>query len=161
MADATAKPAAQPGVRQDPLRAYNFRLSVQGVTQGHFTAVDGLGVTVARILYREAGLNSAVRAIPGQVEYQPITLHYGLSTSTELITWLYTAVNGRVDRRNVSLSMLDDAGANAVRTWDLLGAWPCAWSGAPLDAMGQEIAIESLSLAYDRLKLHDPSATVA
>ncbi|MBO0810471.1 MAG: phage tail protein [Microlunatus sp.] len=150
----TAKSGAQPGNRQDPVRAYNFRLAIQGVVQGHFTRVDGLGVKITPILYREAGLNSAVRAIPGRVEYGPLTLSYGLSTSTELINWLYAAVGGKVDRRNVSLSMLDDASVTEVRRWDLLQAWPCQWAGALLDSMGQELAIESLSLAYDRLVLH-------
>jgi phage tail-like protein len=154
MANGTPKSGAQPGVRLDPVRAYNFRLSIQGVVQGHFTRLEGLGVTVTPILYREAGLNSTVRAIPGRVQYGPVTLRYGLSTSTELIDWLYDAVNGTVDRRNVSLSMLDDAAASEVRRWDLLRAWPCEWSGALLDSMGQELAIEALTLAYDRLELH-------
>jgi phage tail-like protein len=151
------RPAAQPGVREDPVRAYNFRLAIQGVTQGHFTNVEGLGVSMTRILYREAGLNSAVRAVPGPVTYQPVILRYGLSTSTELVSWLFKAVEGTVDRRNVSLSMLNDSTKAAVRTWDLLGAWPCAWAGAPLDTMGGDLAIESLTLAYDRFKLHDAS----
>jgi phage tail-like protein len=159
MANGTPQSGAQPGVRQDPVRAYNFRLVIQGVVQGHFTELKGLGVKVPRILYREAGLNSTVRAIPGPVEYGPVTLRYGLSTSTELIDWLYAAVNGKVDRRNVSLSMLDDAAATEVRRWDLLRAWPCEWSGAPLDSMGQELAIEALSLAYDRLELHRGAPT--
>jgi len=46
-----------------------------------------------------------------------------------------------------------------VRRWNLIGAWPCEWSGAPLDALGKELAIESLSLAYDQLKLDDAPAT--
>jgi phage tail-like protein len=159
MANGTSQSGAQPGVRQDPVRAYNFRLAIQGVVQGHFTQLEGLGVKMTRILYREAGLNSTVRSIPGPVEYGPVTLRYGLSTSTELIDWLYAAVNGKVDRRNVSLSMLDDAATNEVRRWDLLHAWPCEWSGALLDSMGQELAIEALSIAYDRLELHRGAGT--
>jgi phage tail-like protein len=154
MPNGTPQSGAQPGVREDPVRSYNFRLDIQGVVQGHFTHLEGLGVKMSRILYREAGLNSTVRSIPGPVEYGPVTLRYGLSSSTELIDWLYAAVTGKVDRRNVSLSMLDDAVATEVRRWDLLQAWPCEWSGAPLNSMGQELAIESLSLAYDRLELH-------
>ena len=71
-------PPAQPGVVVDPFRAYNFKLIMQGVVQGHFTRVDGLGLKVARILYRAGGENSTVRAIPGQVEYTAVTLRYGL-----------------------------------------------------------------------------------
>jgi phage tail-like protein len=154
-------PATQPGITKDPYRAYNFKLSVQGVVQGHFTRVEGLGVKVDRILYRAGGENSAVRSIPGQVEYTAVTLRFGLTDSTELLNWLFTVVNGKVERRNVSLSMLDDAGSTEVRRWDLIGSWPCGWSGAPLDALGHEVAIETLTLAYDQLKLNDASAPLA
>ena len=154
-------PAAQPGVVVDPFRAYNFKLIMQGVVQGHFTRVDGLGLKVARILYRAGGENSTVRAIPGQVEYTAVTLQYGLTDSTEMLQWLFTAVNGRVERRNISLAMLDDAASSEVRRWNLIGAWPCEWSGAPLDALGNELAIETLRLAYDRLELDDARAPVA
>ncbi len=152
------QPSAQPGSVVDPFRAYNFKLIVQGVVQGHFTRVDGLGMKIGRILYREGGENSTVRAIPGQVEYTVVTVRFGLTDSTELLRWLFAAAEGRVERRNVSLAMLDDSGTTEVRRWNLIGAWPCEWYGAPLDSLGHELAIETLSLAYDRLELDDAQA---
>jgi len=153
MADTTAAPPATPGVLVDPYRAYNFKLSIQGVVQGHFTRVERLGVRVPRILYREAGDHATVRSIPGPVEYATVTLKYGLTSSTELIDWLFQVVGGQIQRQNVSILLLDDAGATTVREWRLIDAWPCEWYGAPLDALGQEIAIEAISLAYDRLEI--------
>lgn len=160
MSDTQAPPAAQPGVVVDPYRAYNFKLVVQGVVQGHFTRVDGLGMKIDRILYRAGGENSTVRVIPGQVEYSVVSVRFGLTSSTELLRWLFAAADGRVDRRNVSLAMLDDSGSAEVRRWNLIGAWPCEWYGAPLDALGKELAIETLALAYDRLELDDARAPV-
>ena len=157
----TPTPAAQPGNVVDPYRAYNFKLVIQGVVQGHFTKVEGLGLKIDRILYRSGGENSTVRVIPGQVEYTPVTLKYGLTDSTEMLQWLFKAVDGKVEHRNVSIAMLNDAGSVEVRRWNLLGAWPCDWFGAPLDAMGKDLAIESLSIAYDRLELDDARAPVA
>ncbi|BCW08128.1 phage tail protein [Paenarthrobacter sp. YAF11_1] len=157
----TPTPAAQPGNVVDPYRAYNFKLVIQGVVQGHFTKVEGLGLKIDRILYRSGGENSTVRVIPGQVEYTPVTLKYGLTDSTEMLQWLFKAVDGKVERRNVSIAMLNDAGSVEVRRWNLLGAWPCDWFGAPLDALGKDLAIESLSIAYDRLELDDARAPVA
>jgi phage tail-like protein len=156
----TPTPAAQPGNVVDPYRAYNFKLVIQGVVQGHFTKVEGLGLKIDRILYRSGGENSTVRVIPGQVEYTPVTLKYGLTDSTEMLQWLFKAVDGKVERRNVSIAMLNDAGSVEVRRWNLLGAWPCDWFGAPLDALGKDLAIESLSIAYDRLELDDARAPV-
>ena len=143
--------AAQPGNLVDPYRAYNFKLLINNVTEGHFTSVAGLGVQVERIAYREGGNNSVVRAIPGRVTYAAVTLRYGLTASEELWSWLMSAVEGRVSRRNVSIVMLDSSGSTEVLRWNLINAWPQEWFGAPLDAMSQELAIESLVLAHEGL----------
>jgi phage tail-like protein len=151
MPEVTATPAAQPGNWVDPLRSYNFKLLINNVTEGHFTSVAGLGVQVERIAYREGGNNSVVRAIPGRVTYAAVTLRYGLTASEELWSWLMTAVEGRVSRRNVSIVMLDSSGSTEVLRWNLINAWPQEWFGSPLDAMSQELAIESLVLAHEGL----------
>jgi len=159
MPEATA--AAQPGTWVDPYRAYNFKLLINSVTSGHFTEVGGLGVQVERISYREAGNNSIVRAIPGRVTYPPVVLRYGLTASAELWDWLLTAVNGSVNRRNVSIVMLDSTGATEVLRWNLLNAWPQEWLGAPLDAMSRELAIETLTLAHEGLNREAGGAPAA
>ena len=151
MPEITATPAAQPGNLVDPLRAYNFKLLVNNVTEGHFTEVVGLGVQVERIAYREGGNNAQVRAIPGRVTYAAVTLRFGLTASQELWDWLMAAVEGRVSRRNVSIVMLDSTGATEVLRWNLINAWPQEWYGAPLNAMSQELAIETLVLAHEGL----------
>jgi phage tail-like protein len=136
----------------DPYRAYNFKLDIAGVTEGHFTECSGLGVKITPIQYREAGNNQVVRHIPGPVEYAAVTLRYGLTASNALWNWLLTAVQGKVERRNVSIIMLDSEGANEVMRWNLVDAWPSEWNGAPLDALNREIAIESLTLVFDTLE---------
>ncbi len=161
MPDVVATPAAQPGNWVDPLRAYNFKLLVNNVTEGHFTEVTGLGVQVERISYREAGNNAIVRAIPGRVTYASVTLQYGLTASTDLWDWLLSAVEGRVSRRNVSVVMLDPAGATEVLRWNLINAWPQEWYGAPLDAMSRELAIETLVLAHEGLQREAANAGAA
>jgi phage tail-like protein len=151
MPETTAAPAAQPGNLTDPYRSYNFKLLVNGITEGHFTEVTGLGVKVERIEYREAGGTSAVRAINGSVSYPPVTLRYGLTGSTDLWEWLMTAVEGRVSRRNASIVMLDASGTAEVMRWNLVNAWPQEWYGAPLDSMSRGLAIETLVLAHEGL----------
>jgi len=135
----------------DPFRGYNFKLEIQGVTAGHFTECTGLGIRVDAIKYREAGSQGVVHRIPGQVDYGDVTLSYGLTVTHELFDWFLTAVNGVPQRKNVSILMLDGAGINEVLRWDLINAWPSAWRGAPLDALGQEIAIESITLVFESL----------
>ncbi len=137
----------------DPFRAYNWRLEIGGATQAYFTACSGLGVTVDVIKYREAGNLQIVRALPGQVNYEPITLYYGLTPSRDMFDWLMASVEGRTDRRNCSIIVLDSQG-NEDQTaprWNLENAWVAAWRGAQLNAMSLEVAIESITLVFDRL----------
>jgi phage tail-like protein len=136
----------------DPYRAYNFKLVIQGVTEGHFTECTGLGIKVDAIKYREGGNNQLVRRIPGQVEYADIKLRYGLTDSHDLWDWFMTVVSGNVERRNVSILMLDSDGVTEAMRWDLINAWPSEWRGAPLDALGHETAIESLTLVFEALQ---------
>jgi phage tail-like protein len=147
-----APPAgAQPGVWNDPYRAYNFKLIIQGVAEGHFVECTGMSVSVHAIRYQEGGGN-AVHRIPGPIDYGDITLRYGLTSSADLWTWFRTCAEGNVDRRNVSILMLDTDGSTEVLRWNLVRAWPSQWRGAPLDALGREVAIESLTLVYESLE---------
>ncbi len=136
----------------DPYRNYNFKLEIQGVTEGHFTECDGMGVKVESIAYREGGASQVVRRLPGPVDYGDIALRYGLTSSTELWEWFLTSVKGTVERKNVSIVMLDADGSTEVVRWNLLNAWVSEWQGTKLDAMGKEAAIESLTLVFETLE---------
>jgi phage tail-like protein len=148
----TAPSGAQPGVFVDPYRAYNFKLMIQGVTEGHFTECSGLGIKVQVIKYREGGTNQVIHCIPGPVEYADITLRYGLTASRDLWDWLMTAVQGKVDRKNVSILLLDSDGVAEVMRWDLVNTWIAEWHGSVLNAMQREVAIESLTLVFETLQ---------
>ncbi len=146
-----APAGAQPGQFTDPYRAYNFKVEIQGVTEGHFTQCQGLEVDVQVIQYREAGTSQIVHQIPGRVDYAGITLKYGVTNSKDLWDWLMTAVRGKVERRNVSVVMLGPDGVDPVLRWDLINAWPSRWKGVGFDALSQEMAIESLTLVFESL----------
>lgn len=148
----TPPTGAEPGTVVDPYRAYNFKLEIQGVTEGHFTRCDGLNIRVHAIRYRQGGMSQVVHSLPGPVEYGDITLRYGLTSSRDLWDWFLTAVQGRVQRKNVSVIMLGSDGTTEVMRWNLVNAWAREWQGAVLDAMGREAAIESLTLVFDTLE---------
>jgi phage tail-like protein len=134
-------------------RVYNFKLAFQpNIVDAHFFECSNLTVNVPAIKYREGGMQQVVHSLPGYVEYGDVTLRYGLSTSRELFDWFLTAVSGRVQRRNVSILLLDNSGSEEVMRWDLIGAWATQWKGTVLNAMQQEVAIESLTLVYETLQ---------
>ena len=148
----TAPSGAQPGVFIDPYRAYNFKLVIQGVVEGHFTECSGMGIKVEALEYREGGQNQVVHRIPGRVEYSSVTLRYGLTPSRALWDWFMAGVKGGVQRKNVSILMLDSQGITEVMRWDLINAWATEWRGAALDAMHGEMAVETLVLVFETLE---------
>ncbi|MBZ4419325.1 phage tail protein [Myxococcus sp. RHSTA-1-4] len=159
MADAKAPEApppeqeagAQPGALVDPFRAYNFKLLIDGVSEGHFTQCTGLQVKVSALHFREGGAGPVVRRLPGPVSYGDVTLRYGLTSSPELWAWFLASVNGVPQRKNVSVLMLDIDGVTERLRWNLNEAWPTEWKAHPLDALGQQIAIDSLTLVFESI----------
>jgi phage tail-like protein len=137
---------------EDPYRAYNFKLEIQGVTEGHFTECSGMGIKIHAIRYREGGTDQVIRCLPGPVEYGDITLRYGLTRSKEMWDWFMKGVKGKTERKNISIVLVDNDGVTEVMRWNLVDAWPAEWRGALLDALAQEAAIESLTLVFDTLE---------
>ena len=142
---------AAPGTQPELLRGYNFRMDINGVSEGRFTACDGLEVQVNALRYREGGAGPVVRRLPGPVSYGDVTLRYGLTTSRELWNWFMESVNGTPSRKNVSILMTGPDGLTEVFRWNLVDALPSEWRGAPLDALGQMVAIESVTLVFESI----------
>lgn len=146
-------PAAQPAaVFIDPYRSYNFKLEIQGVVEGHFTEMLNFGAKIQAIRYWEGGDNQIVHIIPGRVEYADIELRYGLTASREMFDWFMTGVRGQIQRKNISILMLDSAGAAEVLRWNLFDTWIREWRGAALDAAKGQLALESVVLVYSRFE---------
>lgn len=153
MADAT--PQAQPGTYTDPYRSYNFRIEVGNQVAAYFTECSGLGARIEAIPYRAGDSGRRVHRLPGRLEYADVTLRYGLTASMHLWDWFVSLMNGRTDRRNVSIILLGNQD-NEVMRWNLYDAWPVEWRSAPLDALGKEVAVESMTLVFETLDRSGP-----
>lgn len=138
----------------DPYQAYNFTVRVSGIDDGqfNFTQCSSLQATVANLEYREGGQAPLTRHIPTGVSYQPVTLKYGVTSSQTLWHWLTQTAAGQVERKDVTIAMLDIDGQTTAAEWTLLNAWPQAWESTALDPGSSELAIASLTLAFDQLQ---------
>ena len=148
-----AEAQAKVGTIVDPYRNYNFLMKIHDIAEARFTECFGLDVDIPVITYHESGSGSTVRTIPGPVRYGVVTLRYGLTKPTvELWNWLMLSAKGTVQRRHVTIATLDPDGVTEVIHHSLVNAWPCGWSGVPFNALGREIAIEEMRLAFDSLE---------
>ncbi len=83
--------------------------------------------------------------------FETVVLRRALSSSRELYEWRRRIVDGKRDRRTVTISQLDAAGGRVVNSWRLVRAWPRRWSGPAFDAAQTGLAYEELELAFDDL----------
>jgi len=142
---------AQAGWWVDPYPAYNFKLMIQGVAEGHFIECSGLDVTIDTVEYREGGQSQVVHKVPTFARYGDACLRHGVTASTDLWQWFLSTVRGEVNRRNVTIVLLDAKGTTPVIQWNLLAALPVRWKGATLRATAHEIAVEEIALSYESL----------
>ena len=71
---------------------------------------------------------------------------------TDLFEWWKSVRDGQVQRRNVTITLLDEQ-RQAVYRWLLRNAWPVKIEGPALNASGNEVAIETLELAHEGLEI--------
>jgi phage tail-like protein len=137
--------------RVDPYKDYRFQVEIDGIADSRFLECSGLGSEVAVIEYREGGEPTAVRKLPGRASFSDITLKRGITESKDLYEWHKAVLQGQMQRRNGSIRLLDDEGAEVVR-WVFRDAWPRKWEGPNLNAMGNEVAIETFVLTCESLE---------
>jgi phage tail-like protein len=139
--------------RTDPYAGYNFSVELDGITRAGFSEASGLENSQNAGTYREGTdkyLSS--RKIPGLVTYGDVTLSRGVTSDSKLWEWRAKAVAGAVERHNISITLLDDLG-NAKITWNLFEAWPTSWTGPSLNATADELAIEQITIAFERFEV--------
>jgi phage tail-like protein len=139
--------------RVDPYAGYNFSVELDGITRAGFRECSGLESNQSAGTYREGtDRHLSQRKIPGLNTFSDITLSRGFTSDSKLWEWREKAMKGTVERHNISITLMDDVG-NPKITWNLFEAWPTSWKGPGLTATADEVAVEQLTIAYERLEV--------
>ena len=128
--------------------------------------VDGLGGGVGNYFHEVSGLDTETQAIEyrhgNSKEFSPIkmpslkkvgnvTLKKGVfAKDNKFWAWYSTIKMNTMARQTVIIKLLDETGAPTM-TWTLTNAWPTKIQSTDLKADGNEVAIESIELAYETL----------
>jgi phage tail-like protein len=139
--------AASDGIQKGGPVVNQFKVEIDGIASGFFTNVSGLGVVNETTEVREGGSND-VRLLPGRTKFPLLELKRRATGARDLYDWTVSNLAGKLVRRTVVVSMLD-AKATAVAKWTFKGAWPVKWEGPDFDASKNEVAIETIYLAYE------------
>lgn len=135
----------------DPYGGFRFRVEILGLQVGGFTEVSGLEREVQIEDFREGGVNDYTHKLATMTKYQNLTLKRGLADASELWGWHQDVVNGKIERRQVTVVLIDISGRDTWR-WVVEKAYPVKWSGAPFNASTNTILVESVELVHNGIK---------
>lgn len=138
----------KPPHNPDPYSVYNFYVEWNGIIHAGFKECSGLDSSQNAGEYREGTDPLTMRKIPGLVSYSNVTLQRGITNNPELWEWRAKVAAGTVERRSLSIVLLDDTGEEKIR-WNLTNCWPTSWKAPDFNATTDEVAIESLELAHE------------
>ena len=145
--------------RERPYAQFNFLVDLgTGSTDGPqagFQECSEIGMTVDVIEYRNGNeKENSVRKLTGLTRYPDVTLKRGIIGSLDLYQWLNDIRNGNeAAYRTVTVRLMNEDHTTVVQEWKLLRARPVKHVSGPFNAKGTDVAMEELTLAYERLEL--------
>jgi len=146
-------------LRERPYVQFNFLVDIgTGNTDGPeagFQEISGIGMEVTVAEYRNGNeKENSVRKITGLNKSTDVTLKRGVIGSLNLYQWLNQIRNGDQNAtRTVTISMQNEDHTAVVMTWKLMRARIIKHTSGPLNAKGTDVAMEELTLAYERLEM--------
>jgi phage tail-like protein len=147
---------AETAERSDPWPAFRFEIRLDDMPPAGFSECSGLQLEVEVQEYHEGGFNTSMRKRPGHTKQQNITLKRGI-VDRKMWDWFYDVTQGKVKRRNGSITVRDQSGRKVVMEWAFKLAFPMKWVGPDLNASQNNLAVETIELAYEGLERTDRS----
>ena len=140
--------------------AFHFTVTFSGsgarVSDAAFQEVGGLEAEIEVETVVEGGENRFAHRLPKPVKHPNLTLKRGLTDdSSGLVQWCKATFENdfsqAIEPKAVVVSLCDAEG-EPVASWSVDRAYPVKWSVGGFDAMKNELAIETMELAYHSLK---------
>ncbi len=148
-----------PVLRDHPYAQFDFLVDLgTGNTDGPeagFQEMSGIGLEVSVSEYRAGNTKAnSVRKITGLNKATDVTLKRGVIGSLSLNQWLNEIRTGNQNSwRTITISLQNEEHTQIVQTWKLLRARIIKHTSGPFNAKGTDVAMEELTIAYERLEM--------
>ncbi len=146
-------------LRDRPYAGFNFLVDLgTGDTDGPeagFQECSAISTSVDVVEYRNGNdKENDPRKLTGLARVSDVTLRRGIIGSLALYQWLDQVRNGDpTAMRTVVIRLMNEDHTAAVMSWKLLRARIVKHTSGPLNARGTDVAMEEITLAYERLEL--------
>ena len=119
-----------------------------------FQEVSGLDIEATPIEYRNGSSKAfSVLKMPGLKKYTDVTMKKGVFAKDNKFWDWFSQINlNTIKRETITIQLLDEGG-NATMVWTLTNAWPTKITGTDLKAEANEVAVESLEIAHEKLTI--------
>ncbi len=138
------------GRGHDHIGNFNFRIELEGLTVGAFTALEGMG-SETEIITFGGTTNQIVSKRPGRSKFTDITLKRGWMADDQLWNWRMAVIAGHTARKSGSIIVCADDGSEVCR-FNFYDAWPTKAAGFSQDGKGNTVNIEEYTLTIERLE---------
>jgi phage tail-like protein len=144
--------------RDLPYAQFNFLVDLGNGAEGPeagFQECSAISTSVDVIEYRNGNdRENSVRKITGLNKATDVTLKRGVIGSLGLYNWLNQIRNGEQGAiRTVTIQLMNEDHTQVAMTWKLQRARIIKHTSGPFNAKGNDVAIEEIVLAYERLEL--------
>ena len=146
-------------MRDRPYVQFNFLVDLgTGVTAGPqagFQECSNIGMEVTVAEYRTGNMvENSVQKITGINKATDVTFKRGVIGSLDLYQWLDQIRNGdQAALRTITIQLQSEDHTTVVQQWKLLRARIIKHVSGPLNAKGTDVAMEELTVAYERLTM--------
>src|SRR3954463_5693157 len=145
--------------RDRPYVQFNFLVDLgDGNTDGPeagFQECTNIGMEVTVAEYRNGNeKENSVRKITGLNKATDVTMKRGVIGSLSLYSWLNQIRNGDQNAlRTITVQLQNEDHTQVVLTWKLLRARIIKHVSGPMNAKGTDVAMEELTISYERLEM--------
>ncbi len=131
-----------------PHGRFRYKVEIDGLDAGGFSEATGFDASIDVMEYREGDMVTTPMKAPGLKKYGNITLRQGLVDSMVMYEWLQAGVDGPVERKTITITLLDDEEAPAA-SWQVINAWPMRYTAPDFNATASEVAVETVEIAHE------------
>ncbi|MFN6565518.1 MAG: phage tail protein [Nostoc sp. ChiSLP01] len=140
-----------------PIPVFYYRVTIDGDDSHAFSEVSGLSIEYETITYRDGmSYKDGAKHMPGLSTPVSLSLKKGIvRKDSYLFNWISTVKLNTVTKRDIRIDLLDETGT-AVVCWTAINAFPKKLDAPSFNATSNEVAIESLDLMANDLKIDYP-----
>ena len=137
---ASMKSATAPHTGSTSVLQNRFSFEIDGVIVAGVHSIDGLES------------DSSVSNDPTSPNINTMTVTRDYSNTAEWTTWRKAVLDGKVDRRTVTVKFLNASGVVIGRI-NLFNCWPSKWVGPSLNSKSSGHATEKLEISWETMEL--------